>query len=237
MESFFTLLIAVGGIATGIGAIWAAVVARRQAQLTEQSLTEQRQSLQEQTEIARRQAQMTEQSLAQTERSLAEQGKSLREQNERTRLNLEVDLLFRMADRYDSPHFMSKRRRAAKHAIDNFFVDDKVEVESLNHAAFDVANFFDQVGYLQRLGALQAESVWNTFGIIARVYWTLYEAAIQRVREERQDPTFYENFERLNRLVADLYSERGIEPLTRGEVRRIVEDEAAIGQEPSTTTE
>jgi hypothetical protein len=117
METLLTLLIAVGGIATGIGAIWAAVVARRQARLTEQSL-------------------------AQTERSLAEQGKSLREQNERTRLNLEVDLLFRMADRYDRQHFMRRRRSAVKHAIDNFFVDDDiVEVGSLNHAAFDVANF------------------------------------------------------------------------------------------------
>jgi multidrug efflux pump subunit AcrA (membrane-fusion protein) len=238
MQTLLTLLIAVGGIATGIGAIWAAVVARRQAQLTEQSLTEQRQSLQEQTEIARRQAQMTEQSLAQTERSLAEQSESLREQNERTRLNLEVDLLFRMADRYDSQHFMSRRRSAAKHAIDNFLVDDDiVEVQSLNHAAFEVANFFDQVGYLQRLGALQAESVWNTFGIIARVYWTLYGAAIQMLREERKDPTIYENFERLNRQVADLYSEQGIEPLTRGDVRRILEDEAVIGEEPPSTTE
>jgi hypothetical protein len=35
------LVIAVGGIATGIGAIWAALVARRQAQVTERSLAEQ----------------------------------------------------------------------------------------------------------------------------------------------------------------------------------------------------
>jgi len=213
MDTFLTLVIALGGIATGIGAIWAALASRRQTQLTEQSL-------------------------AQTERSLAEQSESLREQNERTRLNLEVDLLFRMADRYDSEHFMSSRRSAAKHAIDNFLVDEEiVEVQSLNHAAFEVANFFDQVGYLQRLGALQAESVWNTFGIIARVYWELYGAAIQKIREARKDPTIYENFERLNRLVADLYSEQGIEPLTPTEVRRIVEYEAIIGEEPTTTTE
>jgi hypothetical protein len=212
MDTFLTLVIALGGIATGIGAIWAALASRRQTQLTEQSL-------------------------AQTERSLAEQSESLREQNERTRLNLEVDLLFRMADRYDSQHFMSSRRSAAKHAIDNFLLDEIVEVHSLNHAAFEVANFFDQVGYLQRLGALQAESVWNTFGIIARVYWDLYGAAIQKIREARKDPTIYENFERLNRLVADLYSEQGIEPLTPTEVRRIVEYEAIIGEEPTTTTE
>jgi len=45
MEPLFTLVIAVGGIATGIGAIWTAVAARRQAQLTERSLTEQNERL------------------------------------------------------------------------------------------------------------------------------------------------------------------------------------------------
>jgi hypothetical protein len=78
MDTFLTLVIALGGIATGIGAIWAAMLARRQAQATERSL-------------------------AQTERSLAEQ-------NERARLTLEYDLLTRLADRFDSPHFLSRRR-------------------------------------------------------------------------------------------------------------------------------
>jgi len=41
MNTLLTLVIALGGIATGIGAIWAAIVARRQAQLAERSLTEQ----------------------------------------------------------------------------------------------------------------------------------------------------------------------------------------------------
>ena len=53
MNTFLTLVIALGGIATGIGAIWAAAVARRQAQVTEQSLAEQRQFLLEQNERAR----------------------------------------------------------------------------------------------------------------------------------------------------------------------------------------
>jgi hypothetical protein len=94
MDTILTLLIALGGIVTGIGAIWAALAARRQAQLTEFSLSEQRQFLMEQNEIARSQAQITQRSLAQTERSLAEQ-------NERARLNLSVDLLFRYSDRFE----------------------------------------------------------------------------------------------------------------------------------------
>jgi hypothetical protein len=68
MDTFLTLVIALGGIATGIGAIWAALAARRQAQLTDQSLIEQRQFLQEQTDIARRQAQVSERNLDLSER-------------------------------------------------------------------------------------------------------------------------------------------------------------------------
>src|SRR5215203_5322834 len=118
MESLRTLTIAVGSIATGIGAIWAALLARRQAQLTEHSL-------------------------AQTERSLAEQ-------NERSRLNLEVDLLTRLRDRSESPHFLSRRRAAANYLLDNSFVDgEMVEVEHLNRAVLDVCNFYEEVGELQ----------------------------------------------------------------------------------------
>ena len=51
------------------------------------------------------------------------------------------------------------------------------------------------------------------------------------------DPTFYEDFERLDRLVADLGGERGMPPLTRDQVRRIVEDETVLGQESSPAPE
>lgn len=53
MDTFLTLIIALGGISTGIGAIWAALAARRQAQLTEQSLAQTERSLAAQNERAR----------------------------------------------------------------------------------------------------------------------------------------------------------------------------------------
>ena len=206
METLLTLTIAVSGIVTGIGAIWAALVARRQAQVTERSL-------------------------AQTERSLAEQ-------NERSRLNLEVDLLTRLRDRFESPHFLSRRRAAAKYLIDNAFVDDDmVEVECLNRAVFDVCNFYEELGELQRSGALQAESVWNSFGAMAQAYWLLCKPAIERRRQERGDPTMYGEFERLNRLGADLDRERGIAAHPQEWLRRLMQDEAVIGEEPLTTME
>ena len=223
MDTLLTLVIALGGIATGIGAIWAAVLARRQAEVTERSLAEQRQFLKEQNEVARRQTQLTEKSVAQTERSLAEQ-------NERSRFNLEVDLLTRMADRWEMPHFLSRRRAAAGYLLENAIVgEDIVEVPRLPRAVFDVCNFFEELGELQGLGALQDESVWNRFGVMAQAYWLLCEPSLMKRREARADPAMYEEFERINRLGVELDREQGVEPHPREWLRRIMEDEAVVG--------
>ena len=173
MDTFLTLVIAVGGIATGLGAIWAALAARRQTQISE------------------RQAQLTE--------------RSLNEQNERLSLNLEVDLLHRMQDRYDSRYFIGRRSAAATYFLDNAFVDDDmVEVKRLNDAAIDVCNFFEYLAYLQRIDALSAESVWNAFAEDVRLHWALCKPGIEKLREESQDSTICEEFERLSRLMADM---------------------------------
>ena len=201
--------------------------------LGRRQLNEQRQFLKEQNEIARSQAQLTERSLAQTERSLAEQGKSLHEQNERTRLNLEFDLLTRMTDRFDSSHFRSRRRAAARYLLDNAFVEDeKAKMEPFTREAADVSGVFEDLGYLQRLGVLRAESVWNRFGKVTQVYWLLCKPAIEKLREDWKAPELFTEFERLSRLMAELDRERGIEPPTQEILRQYMEYEAVIGEEP-----
>ena len=138
MDTFLTLVIALGGIATGIGAIWTAMLARRH-------LNEQRLFLKEQTEIARHQVQLAEH--------------NLREQNERARLNLAVDLLFRREDHFESQLFWSRRRATARYLLDNAFPKDgddnnnnnnKVGVESLNGTALKVCGFFEDLAHLHR---------------------------------------------------------------------------------------
>jgi hypothetical protein len=188
MQTFLTLVIAVGGIATGVGAIWAALVARRQAQVTERSL-------------------------AQTERSLSEQAQNFREQNERARLTLEYDLLSRLQGRAMSPYFLSCRRVSAKYLLDNasFEGDDMAEPpQSLPGATFEMCNFFEDVGELLRLGVLRAEPVWNRFRVWAQAYWLLCKPSIKKMREEGEDPAAYEHFEYLYRVMADLDRKRDI---------------------------
>ena len=178
METFLTLVIAIGGIATGVGAIWAAMLARRQAQVTERTLTE---------------------------------------QNERARLHLEFDLLTRMEDRFESSHFRGRRRVAARYLLDNAFVEDEsAEMEPFTRAAADVGGIFEDLGYLQGLGVLRAESVWNRFGKVTQVYWALCKPAIEKLREDWKAPELFTEFERLGGLMAELDHERGIAAPTQG---------------------
>jgi hypothetical protein len=53
MDKLLTLVIALGGIATGVGAIWTAMLARRQARVSERSLARTESTLAEQNERAR----------------------------------------------------------------------------------------------------------------------------------------------------------------------------------------
>ena len=208
MESIFTLVIALGGIATGIGAIWTALVARRQALLTEQALLEQR--------------------------------RSLKEQEDRARLSFEMDMLFRLADRFESPAFLWARRAAAGYVKEHFFTDKGglSEVEYLDQTLARLLNFFEELGQFVRAEGLRTESVWNRFGWRTRRYWTLYRPAIEKLRKEQGDPTLLEDFEQLNDSMADLDDRHGVgRNITKQQLRWFVELEALAGQEGSDTGE
>jgi hypothetical protein len=204
VETLLTLVIALGGIAAAVGAIWAAMAATRQASITE---------------------------------------RSLHERSERARVSLALDMLMRLEDRFGGPRLLDSRRRAAKHVMDNFFVgdDDILAIEEqrqVSRAAFDVFNFFEQMGYLTRIGALEAESVERLFGWWIRCYWALYSPAIERIRRERGAPEGLRDFELLNRSVLEVARQRGANPgtitsgaITRADLRMFVEFEAAAGEE------
>jgi hypothetical protein len=106
-----------------------------------------------------------------------------------------------------------------------------VEAGRLLRSVFDVCNFFEDLGDLQRLGTLRAESVWNRFGVIAQAYWLVCKPTLKKRREERGDSAMYEEFERIKRLRVELDRERDIEPHPQDWLRRLMEDEAVVGAE------
>jgi hypothetical protein len=203
VDTLLTLVIAMGGIATGIGAIWTATLARRQ---------------------------------------LLEQRRFLSEQTERARLTLEYDLLTRMVDRFVGPHLLSMRRATAKYLLDNDFFEDndgRMGMPSLNSTAVEVCAFFEEVGEMLKLGVLRDELVWTRFSVLGQAYWLLCKPAIERRRQEWQDPTMFVEYEYLCRRMAETDREQGFAiPITQERLRQTMETEAVRGEEsPTTTTE
>jgi hypothetical protein len=206
MEPLLTLVIALGGIATGIGAIWTAVVTRHLARATEQSV--------------------------------AEQTQYLHEQNERTRINLAVDLMYRLEERFNSPRFQNYKIRSLTYVKENHFVDDDIlEVDELDLASEQLDDFFDEAGYLVRIGVLPVERVWSMFPGIT-TGWVLWEPAVKKLREEEGDPRLYEDYEYLYDQLADLDHQRGGTGAcpTKEQLRKFVEDNlqyVALAEKPA----
>jgi hypothetical protein len=210
MEPILTLVIALGGIATGIGAIWTALVTRHLAGATEQSV--------------------------------AEQSQYLREQNERARINLEVDLMYQLEERFNSPRFRNYIIRSLTYVKENYFVDDDIlEVHELDLASEQLHDFFDEAGYLARIGVLPVERVWSMFPGIT-TGWVLWDPAVKKQREEWGDPRWYEDYEYLYHQLVDLERQRGgtgARP-TKEELREFVEENlqmVALAEKPATGDE
>ena len=206
MDTFLTLVIALGGIATGIGAIWAAMLARRQGRVTEQSLREQLKSFQEQNERAR------------------------------LSLEVDMLLKFFERFQGKGLSLSETRRSAAKHIKDNFFEKDNdlLEVDHLNKAGEDVLNFFELMGLLVRAESIDERLVQEMFSFRLVRYWELCKPAVQRAREEDRSPDLWVNFEYLaNRMIALAKVDGGIEAegFTKTQLRRFVEEEAVAGFE------
>jgi hypothetical protein len=239
VDTFLTLVIAVGGIATGIGAIWTAMLARRQ-------LDEQHRFLEEQIEIARRQAQATEQSLSEQNERAREENERAREENERARRSFEVDMMLKLDDRWDSPTFRNRRTKSAEHIKEYFFADDDgglLDVEHMDESTRELLNFYEMLGDLVRQGVLRSQTVWNRFGLRVRTTWALLRPAIEKMRQEEKDPTLLEDFEHLGALMAELDRERGLgeEYISKQQQRYYVELESraratAEGEDPSSIT-
>jgi hypothetical protein len=167
-DTFLTLVIALGGIATGVGAIWAAMLAGCQAQFTERSLDEQHRFL-----------------------------------------------------------------------LQNAFAEDgagEVPPLSTNNAAMTVCNCFEEIGDLQRIGVLSDETAWNNASHWSQAFWLLCKPAVEKMRQEWENPALYAQFERLSRLMAEMDRERGIAPPTPERLRQIMAMEAATAEEPPTAT-
>ena len=64
----------------------------------------------------------------------------------------------------------------------------------------------------------------------AAAYWLLCRPAVEKAREEWQDPTLYEETEHLSRLMTDIERERSVAPPTQRPLREVMEHEAVVSE-------
>jgi hypothetical protein len=179
-----TVVIALGGMATGIGAIWAAMVARRQ-------LDAQAKFVEEQNALARRQTELTE-------ASVAAQQKSLQQHDERERIRLEVSVMSQLWEEWTSPTYQRYRRASFRYVAEHYLAPGELrEVEYIDGATRALFNFYTELGYLTRTGVLRAERVLDLHENSIRHGWALWKPAVQREREMWSDPSRYADFEYL----------------------------------------
>jgi hypothetical protein len=74
--------------------------------------------------------------------------------------------------------------------------------------------------------------------VLGQGYWPLCKPAIEKMREEDKEPAYFEDFEYLMRRMVDMNRERGVPAAPTQEwLRRLMEDEAVVGEEPPALTE
>jgi hypothetical protein len=178
------------------------------------------------------------------EQNLIEQRESLQSQNERARVNLEVEVMYKLWKQWESPTFQGYRRQSMRPVLNHFFINDELRdvkhIDTFGRMLFD---FWDEVGYLTLNGVVSIERVMSTFGRIFRLAWALFEPAIKVLREESSTPYRYANCEDLYHRILDYDHAKGGtgKPPTKAElelfVKRQREIESEVSPQPVETDE
>ena len=113
--------------------------------------------------------------------------------NQSFRLSLSADLATKLDEKFNRPDLKSSRKAAAHALLTNTDLE----------ATEDVLDFFETVGLLMRLEALNAEMVHNTFFHWANLYWT---AAKDYVMMRRKDTSasLWADFEVLQKEISQI---------------------------------
>jgi hypothetical protein len=86
-----------------------------------------------------------------------------------------------------------------------------------------VGNFWENVAALVRQGHVNERVVADTYGNNTAVWWSAFQGVIHQMREQRLDPTIFENFEWLAGRFAEDGSKSGAAVHDRATLARIFE--------------
>ena len=144
-----------------------------------------------------------------------------------------------MEDRFESSHFRSRRRAAARYLLDLAFVEDeKVEMEPFTRAAADVGGIFERLGVLAgarglegRIGVEQVRQG-NSSVLVAGA-----SPPSRSFVKNGKPRSCSQSSSDSAALLAELDRERGIAAPGQEILHQYMEYEAVIGEESPTTAE
>src|SRR5262249_4692303 len=133
--------------------------------------------------------------------------------------------------RFDSPGMRACRARLARALLASRRDFTKIEEDGV-----EVFDYFEDIGLLLRRRVVPAEFVWSMLGDYVLMYWQVLRDYVTWVRRSTDNPTYYEDFEFLNKRIAALEKKRRrVEPVnSEDELREFLEEEVEAEAGPPT---
>lgn len=110
-----------------------------------------------------------------------------------------LEFLLKLDERFSSSEMRKSRRKLAEVLTDN--PDDYIKIDEI---ADDVLGFFEDLGIMVRKKTIPEDLAWQMNCYYVLRYWDLLSKYISWVRKERDDLTYYSEFEYLYRKMLRL---------------------------------
>lgn len=134
----------------------------------------------------------------------------------RSRFSMNLELVLKREDKFDSPEFRKIRSSASNSILNGTTIEKFKEAE-------DVFDFFETIGYFVKHKALDREIVWHTFYHWVHLYWSAGKEYILIFRQKYDDPTYWEDFECLHNTLLKIQESK-----TRNQEPEILSQEKII---------
>jgi hypothetical protein len=140
----------------------------------------------------------------------------------RSRFSMNLDLVLKLDDRFNSAEFKRLRATIAESILEHGKEQIIDDIE-------DVFDFFETVGYFVKHNALNKKIVWHTFYVWIHGYWSEGKEDIHLMRQEKKDDTLYEDFQWLHNKLLKIErartGKREPELLSKKEITEFFEEE------------
>ncbi len=110
-----------------------------------------------------------------------------------------VTTLAVLDDRWSSDQML----RARRNFCENWLQDNGLQ----SPAGEYIADYFEQIGILRKLGALSDEAIWENYSWYSDNYYLMLRQDLENAR--KHDPTLYSEFSKLNQVMNGMDAESG----------------------------